>query len=257
LSALSQRAGPKWPTRALAVGLGLLFLLGPSRLRAQEDRPRVDVPPKARMVNPVPAGLTSTKLDVHQFQVVERESGSFSYYKVVEDLVEPFLRAAYRPPLETVVIGYDVTDELRSSARKLRWKWRAMALPKDGDVCREGYGDSAAAVYVAWKRFLKIYSLKFVWSTVGTRGLTCDKNSNLFIAQQTEILESGGPIGVWVSEEIDLREEFRIHFANNDPEASVPEFLGIGVMSDGDQTFSVSEADYTSFVLLHEPKGKE
>ena len=34
-------------------------------------------------------------------------------------------------------------------------------------------------------------------------------------------------------------------------EGDVPDFVGIGLMSDGDQTNSVSAADYAGFVLEH------
>lgn len=231
------------------LGAALLGFASPAQAA---DVAPVEVKAEPRVpAGPLPTSLAIARLNLHDFRVVERESGPFSYYKVVEDPVEPFLRAAYRPPLETVVVGIDVGDELRSSAKRLRWKWRAMALPKDGDECRPGFGDSAAAVYVAWKRFLKIYSLKFVWSSVGQKGAICSSKRNLFLSQETVVLESGGPIGSWINEEIDLEAEFRAHFGDGDPQADVPEFLGIGVMSDGDQTLSVSEGDYTNFAILY------
>ena len=45
--------------------------------------------------------------------------------------------------------------------------------------------------------------------------------------------------------------EFRAHFENGNQRAEVPDFIGIGLMSDGDQTKSVSAADYTGFAILH------
>ena len=69
--------------------------------------------------------------------------------------------------------------------------------------------------------------------------------------QDTVILESGGPVGVWKKESIDPSAEFRAHFENGDPNADVPDFVGIGIMSDGDQTQSISSADYTGFILVH------
>ena len=44
-------------------------------------------------------------------------------------------------------------------------------------------------------------------------------------------------------------ELFRQHFTNGDPRSEVPELQGIGLMSDGDQTGSISAADYAGFVL--------
>ena len=201
-------------------------------------------------LKPAEPPLVETRLDVHQFQVVERESGPVSYYQIVEDPSEPFIRAMYRPPLETVVVGILVPAELRQGARRLRWKWRAMALPKGGDECAEGKGDSAAVVYLSWKSGLRWWSLKYVWSTAGRRGAQCRQIRNLLTRQDAVILRSGGPTGVWVTEEIDPAAEFRAHFEGGDPSAEVPDLFAVGVMSDGDQTRSASGADYTRFAIL-------
>ena len=70
------------------------------------------------------------------------------------------------------------------------------------------------------------------------------------MAQDSVVLESGGPVGVWATEEIDLRQELRRHFADGDPEADVPDFKGVAIMTDGDDTESKSGADYARFVLI-------
>ena len=192
-----------------------------------------------------------TKIDVHQFRVVESYSGPTSYYKIIEDPDQPFIRATYRPPLETVTLGVEVPEQLRQRTRKVRWRWRAQVLPKGGNECVGGFGDSAAVVYVSWKRGLKWYSLKYTWSYGAPKGSTCDQKRNLFVVQDTVILESGGPVGVWKDEEIDPSDDFRKHFEEGNPNADVPDFVGIGIMSDGDQTNSISSADYANFVLIH------
>ena len=189
-------------------------------------------------------------LDIHAFRVVESYSGPVSYYKIVEDPSEPFIRATYRPPLETVTLGIEVPERMRQATRQVRWKWRALVLPKKGNECIQNLGDSAAVVYISWKRGLKWYSLKYAWSTDGKKGQVCDQKRNLFVVQDTVILESGGPVGQWREEIIDPSAEFRAHFDNNDPKADVPDFVGIGIMSDGDQTRSISAADYAGFTLI-------
>ena len=192
-----------------------------------------------------------TKIDVHAFRVLESYSGPVSYYKIVEDPEMPFIRAVYRPPLETVTLGAEIPEPLRGRVRRLRWKWRAQVLPKGGNECKEGFGDSAATVYISWKRGLKWYSLKYSWSSVGEKGAVCDQKRNLFVVQDTVILESGGPLGEWKDEEIDPSAEFRAHFEGGNPNADVPDLVGIGLMSDGDQTRSISSADYAGFTLVH------
>jgi DUF3047 family protein len=211
----------------------ILALLAPLQTAAEGQRP-----------------LSETRVDVHSFRVVESYSGPVSYYRIVEE-AQPFIRAAYRPPLETVTLGAEIPEALRQHTKRLRWKWRALALPKNGNECKPGFGDSAAVVYVSWKRGLKWYSLKYTWSAGGAKGSVCDQKRNLFVVQDTVILESGGPLNEWRTEEVDPSAEFRAHFENGNPNADVPDLVGLGIMSDGDQTNSLSSADYTGFTLLH------
>ena len=192
-----------------------------------------------------------TPIDVQSFRVLDSYSGPVSYYKLVFDPDMPFIRAVYRPPLETVTLGAEVPEDLRQRTKRVRWKWRAQTLPRGGDECKPGAGDSAAVVYISWKRGLKWYSLKYTWSSEGEKGKVCDQKRNLFVAQDTIILETGGPVGEWRTEEIDPSAAFREHFEGGNPKADVPDFVGIGIMSDGDQTRSVSAADYAAFELLY------
>jgi hypothetical protein len=188
-------------------------------------------------------------LEVTRWHVVTRESGPVNYYHVVDDPSLPFVHAEYTPPEKTTVLGTQISDSDRGRARAVSWQWRAVTLPQGGDECASGKGDSAAVVYLTWKRTLKWYTLKYVWSSVGQRGAVCDRKRNPFVSQDTIILQSGGPLGVWRSEVVDLKQEFRRHFGDGDPNAEVPDFVGIGIMTDGDQTKSVSSADYANFVL--------
>jgi Protein of unknown function (DUF3047) len=195
---------------------------------------------------------TSNELvvDANSWQLVKRESGPVNYYSVVSEDGQSFVRSSYAPPMKTAVVGYQIPDGDRQRIRTVRWKWRAQALPTGGDECAEGKGDSAAVVYLTWKRGLRYYTLKYVWSAVGQIGRTCASKRNPFVAQDTVILQSGAPLGTWRSEEIDLAAEFRRHFEGGDPKAEVPNFIGIGLMSDGDQTRTPSSADFGSFVLV-------
>jgi hypothetical protein len=195
------------------------------------------------------SGQSGHRFPVVAFRVVERESGPTNYYRLFKDADPPFIRAEYRPPFETTVLAVQVADADRAAARVLSWRWRAVTLPRGGNECQAGKGDSAAVIYASWRRGLRWYTLKYVWSAVGTKGAVCDKKSNPFVAQNTVVLETGAPLNVWKTERIDLKAEFRKHFENGDPSASVPDFLGIGIMTDGDQTHSDSSADYADFVV--------
>jgi hypothetical protein len=191
-------------------------------------------------------------LDVHSWRLVERESGPNNYFSVVADPAVPggaFIRSKYEPGFETAVFGAQIPDNARESARYLRWRWRAEALPTQGSECGHGFGDSAASVYVMWKRGLRWYTLKYVWSTVDPVGSVCHRVRNPLVAQDTVVTESGPPLDRWVTETIDLVGDFRRYFEKGDPTADVPDFVGVGVMSDGDQSRSPSAADFADFAV--------
>jgi hypothetical protein len=195
------------------------------------------------------APAATLDLDVCRWKVVGRESGPVNYYQSVNDPTLPFVHAHYVPPEATTVLGFEVGEADRRRATAVTWQWRAMTLPVGGDECAEGKGDSAAVVYLTWKQTLRWYTLKYVWSAVGKRGAVCGRKRNPFVAQDTIILESGAPLGAWKTETVDLRREFRNHFDNGDANGDVPDFVGVGIMTDGDQTKSESAADYAGFVL--------
>jgi hypothetical protein len=191
------------------------------------------------------AATAYLEVNVHAWRIIPRESGRVNYYSVVDDVLLPHIHAAYAPGYETAVLGFEVPHDQARAFHHLKWAWRADVLPRGGDECARGAEDSAAVVYVTWKRGLRWYSLKYVWSAVGTKGRVCDSKRNLFVAQDTIILETGAPVGVWRTESIDIDAAFRERFGDQD----VPELQGLALMTDGDQTRSESVADYGAFVL--------
>jgi hypothetical protein len=195
-----------------------------------------------------PAAPSGQTIDIHRWRVVERESGPTNYYAIVE-AQPPYVRGRYLPGTETTVLGVMFTDSEKAAAQRVRWRWRAETLPVNGSECTAGHEDSAASVYLTWKRGLRWYTLKYVWSAVDRPGSVCHPIRNPFVAQDTVVLESGGPLDVWTTEDIDLKAEFRRHFEDNDPNADVPQLLGLGLMTDGDQTNSPSAADYGDFAI--------
>jgi len=188
-------------------------------------------------------------IDSTAWRVIERESGPVDYYSVVRDPPIAFIRGRYHPPDETTVIGFQVPEADRRRVRAVHWKWRAVTLPRGGNECDEHKQDSAAVVYLTWKRGLRWYTIKYVWSSVGPKGAICDRRRSLFSAQDTVIVESGGPLDAWRAVDVDLAAEFRAHFEGGRADADVPPFVGIGLMTDGDQTRSEAAADYAEFVL--------
>jgi hypothetical protein len=187
------------------------------------------------------------RFDLHKLRRYESGTG-WGYYQLMDG--ERFLRGTYKPGTDTVSLGLETPEALRSKAKRLRWRWRVLALPENGNECKRGVQDSAAVVYVTFKGGLKWRIIKYVWSTVGPRGATCDKKRYLFGSQDTVIQESGGPTEIWREEEIDLRAAYIEHFADGDPSASVPDFVGVGLLTDGDSTNSPAIADFADFTVV-------
>ena len=195
------------------------------------------------------AGATrESVIELSAFRIIDRESGPNNYYTLTAP-PDRHIHAEYRPPFKTAVLGYEIPERFRHSVAGMRWSWRAVVLPSGGNECATGKGDSAAVVYVTWKRGLRWYTLKYVWSTAAPKGRTCASKRNMFVAQATVVVESGAPIGEWRTVNIVPDDEFRKHFEDGDPHASVPDLVGIGLMTDGDQTASPSSADYRGFTL--------
>jgi hypothetical protein len=193
-------------------------------------------------------GESEFALGINKFSVLARDSGPVNYYRTIGAPPQAFIRGVYRPGLATVTLFAELPEELRHGVRMVRWRWRALVLPREGNECA-GRGDSAAAVYLTWKRGLRWYSLKFIWSTEAPLGATCGIERNPFVAQDSIVLRSGGPVGGWQDEEVDPQRLFREHFENGDPKAELPDFAGMGILTDGDQTNSASAADYADFFL--------
>ena len=197
------------------------------------------------------AQVATTDLTIapKDWALAKKQSGPVNYYSIVTENNETFLRSNYTSPNKTSVMGWQTPDADRDKVKHVKWKWRAQTLPTGGDECASGKEDSAAVVYLTWKGTFRYYTLKYVWSAVGTKGKVCDSKRNPFVAQDTIILETGASGGSWKNEDIDLNAEYRKHFEGGDQKASVPSFVGIGLMSDGDQTQSTSSSDWGNFTV--------
>jgi hypothetical protein len=197
------------------------------------------------------ADTTSRELDFQGLRPVE--SGHRSYYELRKDERGTYLHADYQAGDEATKQALVLPESERRGHHKLTWRWRALVLPAGGDECDPAKRDSAASVYVAWRRGLRWYGLKYSWSAVSPVGAVCDRNDTAVMRGETIILRSGGPLGTWMTESIDVEAEFHKHITPSDPIAEVPDLRGFAVLTDGDQTHSESSADYGSFVLTTTP----
>jgi hypothetical protein len=197
-------------------------------------------------------GAPSPATDEHQaaipassFQIVAQDSGPVNYYSVVKEGELEMIRSVYRPPTPTAVLGAVIPEAARKTVKEFTWRWRVHQLPKDSNDCGPGFSDSGAAVFLFFKAGLKYKILKYVWATTGKVGSYCQSKRGWFLDRDTIVLKVGGPLDVWRTEVVDPRLAFARHFETK-PE-DVPDFEGVGLMTDGDQSNSVVESDYADF----------
>lgn len=189
-----------------------------------------------------------TTLDIRAFQVVKQSSGPVDYYKVESGPDGTYLAARYHPPLDTVVRGIEAPKSFQRIIGAIRWRWRVHAFPKGGDDCNPKVGDAAGGIHVTFKAGQKVMIIKYVWNSTGPANRSCELVNTPFFAKRVVVLRSGGSTGVWQTETIDPRGDFVRLFGGKLKD--VPDFVGLGVLTDGDATNSVSEADYADFVLF-------
>lgn len=129
----------------------------------------------------------------------------------------------------------------------LAWRWRARVLPKGGDERNPPTNDSANAVYVVLSEnlFHIPKTLKYVWSTTAPVG-TAYRRPGIG-RPYVIVIESGTKhLGTWMSEKVNVYEDYRRLFGENPPDQAV----GIGVLTDGNASHSPSEGDYDDFILF-------
>jgi DUF3047 family protein len=246
----SRSIGLKWGAVALAALVAACIFSGRARADASATPPARSGGDTSSTAERTPKPkLNVVRAPVEQWRFVDSQSGPVNYYSLLREAGGPFIRGSYQPPFKKAVFGFELSESNRKRVRRLDWNWRAIKFPLQSDECSSKKGDSTAVLYVTWRRTLRWYSLKYVWSATRPRGTVCDRRRNPFVAQDTVVLRSGGPVGVWNHESLDLAREYRAHFEDGDSNADVPPLIGLGIMTDGDQTKTESTGDYAEFVF--------
>jgi hypothetical protein len=197
---------------------------------------------------PAPAvGAHQAVIPLENFKVFTQDSGPVNYYEVVSEGDTKMIRGVYTPPLGNVVLYAETPDKAWHTVKQVSWRWRVHALPKDANDCGPGFSDNAASVFLAFKAGIKIMVIKYAWSTLGTPGTSCQSSRGWFFDRDTVLLRTGGPLNVWESVEVDPRVEFVKHYGGKLQD--VPDFVGLGLMTDGDNSQSPAEGDYADFTV--------
>ncbi len=134
--------------------------------------------------------------------------------------------------------------------RYLRWSWKISHTVRDGDEKARAGDDYAARVYVLFPGtfFWQTKAINYIWANRLAKG---ESVPNAYTANAKMIaVESGNEkAGLWLTEERDLRTDYRALFGSEPPEAAA-----VAIMTDTDNTGGTAEAWYGEIVLSTERK---
>lgn len=165
-----------------------------------------------------------------------------SPYAIGEEDGNRFLRAEDRG--ENVMLY----KEVRWNAREypyLSFRWRIRAVPEGADERVEDKADSAAGLYLSYRRKLGIIpeSVKFVWSGAIAAGSAFRRPG--IGMPWTVVAGSGGPDDSWRTFVFRTEDVYRKTFGKDPGDRP----LGIGILSDANNTGSLAAADYDDMIV--------
>jgi len=165
-------------------------------------------------------------------------------YRVMAEAGNQFLRAEDR--------GENVTlyKEVRWDTRKypyLSWRWRIRAVPAGADARVEASADSAAGVYLTYKRKLGLIpvTVKFIWSGHLSPG-TAFRRPGIGMPWTVVAGRGAASARTWHLVVVHVADVYRGTFGGSPGVRP----LGVGVLSDANNTESFAAADYDDFVAL-------
>ncbi|MFQ5824672.1 MAG: DUF3047 domain-containing protein [bacterium] len=165
-------------------------------------------------------------------------------YRIKEENGNKFLAAEDNG--ESVILAKDLRWKLKKYPY-ISFKWRARSLPERGDERFGNTVDSAAGIYIVYKRKLGLIpeSVKYVWSTTLPVGSAMRRSGTgkpwMIVAESGE-----KHLGEWQTFVFNAHEAYKKTFGGNPPET----VLGIAILSDANSTHSKAYADYDDIRAL-------
>lgn len=174
------------------------------------------------------------------------ERGAKPPYRIEEENGNRFLRAEDRG--ENVMLYKEVRWDSRDYPY-ISFRWRIRAVPEGADERVEERADSAAGLYVSYRRKLGLVpeSVKFVWSGSVAAGSSFRRPG---IGMPWTVVAGSGPAdSTWRTFMFRTEDVYRETFGK-DP-GNRP--LGIAVLSDANSTGSFAAADYDDIIVHRSP----
>jgi hypothetical protein len=144
----------------------------------------------------------------------------------------------------SVQIGYEREWEL-TEYPIIKWRWRAVELPKGSNEKKKTGNDNALGFYVVFGGWPVPRNIKYIWSETLPVGAVLE--SPFTSKTKMVVLRSGAEkLGEWVSEERDVLADYRKLFGDGETD---PKAKGIAVLTDSDNTGTQAIGDYDDITV--------
>ena len=147
---------------------------------------------------------------------LEKSPGPNSKFGIEKEKEDPFLR------LFSVNDGFGLRREIAFDIRQypyLSWWWKAVQLPKGGDIRKRETDDQAGQIFVIFPRFpsmINFRSMGYVWDTQAPKGLT--GTSPAYSKAKYVVLQSGTEkLNHWVFESRNVYEDYKRYMQEEPP----------------------------------------
>ena len=182
---------------------------------------------------------------------LEKEPGSDSKISLGQEKDGHFLR------LLSVGDAFGLKKEMSFDIRKypyLSWKWKAIRLPKGGDIRKRETDDQAGQIYVVFPKFpsmINSRSMGYIWDTQTPVGLA--GTSTAYSKMKYVVLQSGpAKLNQWITETRNVYEDYK-KFFEEDPPTVGTVLLYINTQ----HTKSSAECAYADIFFSSSPPKKE
>ncbi len=171
-----------------------------------------------------------------------RDKGFEIVYKIVDSPDNSYLSAKSIDSDNFIVkrITVDITEY-----PYLNWRWRIKTLPLEGDESKKEKCDVAASISLVLNanKFLP-KSIKYSWSSTLNKGLSSCSPFAIWPSRcDISVVESGDSLmNKWVYEKVNVLEDYKRFYKKSKVKKKL--IRAIVIMTDSDNTSSLSEADY-------------
>ncbi len=225
--------------RTLRITLILLFIVGTNGIVLSEEKKEVLV------VDRFSEGLNDQSIP--KGWSLEKSPSKESKISVEQDKEGKVLH------LLSVNDTFGLEKKIPFDIRKypyLTWRWKALRLPKEGDIRKRETDDEAGQVYVLFPRFpttVNTRSVGYIWDSNAPQGSS--GTSTAYSKMRYFVLQSGtGKLDQWTWETRNVYEDYKKLFGEEPPEVG-----GVLLYINTQHTQSSAEIKYGDLFFSSQP----